>query len=160
MEAFSINFKILIAQIINFAIILFVLAKYAYKPIMAMFEERKNKIAQGLTDAEKAKKALIESESKAKEIEAKTYRQAEKIVAEATANAKKEADQTIKKAENQAAKIIGRAESEAKMAESKALSQARGSLGTLVMMGVEKILGEKLDQTEKERLTAKAIDEL
>jgi F-type H+-transporting ATPase subunit b len=160
MDAFAINAKILIAQIVNFSIILFVLAKYAYKPIVAMFEERKNKIAQGLIEAEKAAETLAESENKAKEIEAKAYRQAEKIIAQASASAKKEADQVIKRAENQAAKIIGQAETEAKLAKSKALSQAKRNLGTLVMIGVEKILGEKLDQAKKERLTAKAIKDL
>ncbi len=160
MDAFAINAKILIAQIINFSIILIVLWKFAYKPILAMFDERKNKIAKGLQDAEMAENALAESELKAKKIEDEAYQKADKIVQEAKAEAKKTADVMIKKAEDQAKKIVDNANAEAKTAKDKELRAARGQLGTLVMLAVEKVLGEKVDDAEKDKLTAKAIKEL
>ena len=64
LNLFGLEGKLFIAQIINFAILLFILKKFLYEPIAKMMEERKAKIKQGLDDAEKAKKTLLEADSK------------------------------------------------------------------------------------------------
>ena len=54
LDAFGIEWKLLLVQAINFAVVLFVLYRYAYKPVIAMLEERKQKIAEGVAAAKRA----------------------------------------------------------------------------------------------------------
>ena len=63
LNLFGLEGKLFIAQIINFAILLFILKKFLYEPIANMLEERKTKIKQGLDDAENAKKALADADN-------------------------------------------------------------------------------------------------
>ena len=58
----GIDLKLLVAQIVNFLILLLVLYKFAYGPIVAMLEKRQKKIEKGLKEAEEAHKKLEESE--------------------------------------------------------------------------------------------------
>ncbi|WP_405379186.1 F0F1 ATP synthase subunit B, partial [Phascolarctobacterium sp.] len=68
----------LIAQILNFLVLVFVLAKFAYKPLLGMMEERKNKIASDLETAEQAKKdaEAVKAEYAAKLADARQEAQA------------------------------------------------------------------------------------
>jgi F-type H+-transporting ATPase subunit b len=160
MEAFEINIKILIAQIINFSVILFVLAKYAYKPILVLLEKRKQTIAEGLENAENAKKELAKSESKAQSIIDDAYAEAKKIADESKTDSKKSANEIIEKANLQAEQIIKAAKNEADAAKDKALAEAKGHLSELVILSLEKIVGNHIDKSQREKLTAKAIEEL
>ncbi|HEY4414343.1 MAG TPA: F0F1 ATP synthase subunit B, partial [Verrucomicrobiae bacterium] len=53
MESLGIHWVKLIAQTINFSIVLFVLSKFAFRPIFAMLEQRRVKIAEGIANADK-----------------------------------------------------------------------------------------------------------
>lgn len=160
MEDFAINSKLLIAQIVNFGLLLFLLAKFAYKPVVAMLEERKKTIAEGLDKAEKADKLLsnVEIESKKKNEEA--YLKAKDIVDGAQKEASEKALKIITSANDQADQIVSRAQAEAELAKSRALKEAKNEIGSLVSLALDKIIGEGLDNKYKEQLTAKAIEEL
>ena len=55
----GINGKLLLAQIVNFFILLYILKRFAYKPILKVLDDRKEKIEKGLRDAENAKDKLL-----------------------------------------------------------------------------------------------------
>lgn len=160
MQEFAINFKILIAQVINFGIIFFLLAKFAYKPIMGILEERKNKITQGLEDAEKAADSLKSAEKKAQEIAEKAYSEAKIITNDAKSKAEKEAGEIVAKADKQAGQILNFANNEAAKAKNKALAEVRQHMASLIVLSLEKIIGNELDNNQKEKLTAKTIEDL
>ena len=106
----GIDWKLLIAQIINFLVLLFVLYKFAYGPIVAMLEKRQRKIEQGLADAEAARKNLEKSGEKQKEILKKARAEAKVIVEKAHKQAEKSKVEIAAEAKEQAEKIqIGRA---------------------------------------------------
>ena len=70
-ELFSklgIDWRLLVAQLANFLILLFVLRRFAYKPLLKLLEERKQRIADGLANAQKAKSNLEEAEKERQEI--------------------------------------------------------------------------------------------
>ena len=62
-DTLGIQWPKLIAQLINFSIVLFVLWKFAFKPIFGMLDARKNKIAEGLTNADNIKAQLAQTEA-------------------------------------------------------------------------------------------------
>ena len=57
----------LIAQVVNFAIVLFILWKWAYRPVFAMLDERRQKIAEAMANADKIKAELAKTEAERRE---------------------------------------------------------------------------------------------
>ncbi|MFA5927452.1 MAG: F0F1 ATP synthase subunit B [Patescibacteria group bacterium] len=160
MEEFAVNIKGLLAQIINFGIILFLLSKFAYKPILAMMENRSRTIEEGLKNSEEAKTRLEKAAQESEKIREKAYTEAKQITSETKEAAAKEAAAIVTKAETQASNILKAAENEATTMKTKALSGAKTEIAHLVMLAVEKIVGDKLNLETKEELTVSAVKEL
>lgn len=160
MEALGIDLKLLIAQVVNFLIVMFVLWKFAYNPILNMLNERKTKIEKGLTDSEEAEKRLKKAESEAEKVMEKAYADANEILKNAKAAATVEASELIKKASTQADRIMQSAKEEAAGAKDKAMSTAKRELSDVVILALDKIVGNELTTDQKDRLTSKAISEL
>ncbi|MEI7792835.1 MAG: F0F1 ATP synthase subunit B [Candidatus Berkelbacteria bacterium] len=160
MESLGIDLKLIIAQLINFGILFFLLSKFAYKPIMNMLDERQKKIEQGLADAEASAKKLADVETETAKLMEKTSKDADQIMNNAKAAAKVEAAELIKKASDQAERTTKNAESEAKSAKDNVISEARKELSSVIVMALDKIVGKELSEDQKKNLTAKAIMEL
>ncbi len=160
MDEFAINPTVLIAQIINFGIVLFLLKKFVYKPVLSMLEARRKTIEEGLKSAEEAKVELSKAEEKATEIRDKAYAEAKIMNEEAKTTAATSANDIIVKANTQADQIVKFAEKEALNAKNNALSEAREQIGSIVILALEKILGNELDASQREKITAKTIKDL
>src|SRR3989344_7992101 len=102
MEKLGIQPLSLLLQVINFLILLFVLKKYLYTPILNMLNDRKKKIEEGLSYSEKMKSEFEKSEKKRAEIIDKGKLEAQKIVEEGRHAAKGKENELIAKAEKEA----------------------------------------------------------
>ncbi len=111
-ENFGINPLLLLAQIVNFLIIFFILKKFLFKPILEILKKREKTIKEGLMDAEEGVKTLEEAREKEKNILKNAQLEAEKIIndtkeqasiilKEAEEKAKKETQDLIKSAKEQ-----------------------------------------------------------
>ncbi len=107
---FGLDPKLFAAQIINFLIILYILRRFLYKPMLNFLEHRQKKIAEGITNAEKARLLLEETARK------------EKLILK---NAKDEAKKFLNEAKNQKAEILKEAEVIAKKQTEIILQEAR-----------------------------------
>lgn len=160
MEAFGIDLKLFIAQVINFSILVFLLAKFAYKPILAMLDERRETIATGLKDSEASQKKLAEAENEKKKILEKAFKEADEILQNAKKDSVEKATAIIAKTNAQAENIMKRANEEALLAKERALKEAKTEISQVVLLALDKIVGTELDANEKSKLTTKAIQEL
>src|SRR5580765_4669096 len=86
-EQFGWNARLFLSQVISFIIVALVLKRFAYKPILAVLEERRQRIAEGLLNADKIKQQLAEAEQRHAEILAKANEQAQKMIDEARQSA-------------------------------------------------------------------------
>ena len=86
-ETFGFDTKIFLSQVVSFVIVALVLRQFAYKPILAVLEERRQRIAEGLLNAEKIKQQLAEAEQRHAEILAKANAQAQKMIDDARESA-------------------------------------------------------------------------
>src|SRR3954447_5001765 len=86
-ETFGFDWKIFFSQVISFIIVALVLRRFAYKPILKVLEERRQRIAEGLLNADKIKQQLAEAEQRYQEILAKGNQEAQKMIDEARASA-------------------------------------------------------------------------
>ncbi|NCN42517.1 ATP synthase F0 subunit B [Candidatus Berkelbacteria bacterium CG10_big_fil_rev_8_21_14_0_10_43_13] len=160
MEVLGIDVKLIIAQIVNFAILFFLLSKLLYKPITGLLEDRQTKIDKGLKDAEKAAKDRSGAEIEAEKIAEKAYKDANEILKNAKSEATAEAAAIIKKASEQADRIMANAKSEATLSKEKALKDAKTEISDVVVIALSKIVGDELTEEQKNKLTSKAIMEL
>lgn len=160
MEALGINLTSFIAQIINFLIVMFLLWKFAYKPVFGILETRQKKVEQGLKDAEKAAKDRGEAELEAEKIREKAYQEANEILKNAKEAANAESAELIKKSSDQADRIMANAKSEAASAKDKVMSEAKKEISDVVVIALNKIVREEFSDEEKKKLTSKAIQEL
>ncbi len=146
MEALSnlgIDWKLLLAQVVNFAILLFVLKRYAYKPMLQMLDDRTSKIERGLQDAEAATIKLHEIEEKEKAVLSEARAEAKKLLMDADESGKKRDAMKIVETEERVKKLLADAEVKIDLDRAKMLTEAKKELAETVVMAVEKILKEK-----------------
>src|ERR1700721_666802 len=92
-EQFGFYWPNLIAQVILFAIVYWVLKRFAFKPVIAMLEERRRRIEEGQLNAENIKKQLAAAQSKYEEILAKANAEAQRLIEEVRASGDRLAEQ-------------------------------------------------------------------
>jgi len=148
--------QLFISQLIVFCIVIFALNKFAYKPILQILEERRNRIDESLSNAEKIKKELTETESARKEILEKANTQANQLIEEARAAANKVRDQETQKAISAAEQIISKAQEAAKADHERMLAELKGEIGKLVVQTTSQVAGKVLTDDDQKRLVDEA----
>lgn len=146
MDKLGINLGFFLFQVFNFTILVILLYAWAYKPILRMLEQRKNKIAQGLEDARVASEARENAEKEAKRIIAEAQATAAQKVREATERAEAAGKEVLQQAEAQAAKIREDALAEAAQERDRILMDLRGQIASLAIAAAQKLVGEALDE--------------
>lgn len=153
----GINGKLLLAQIINFLVLLFVLYKFAYGPVLKLLSERTSKIEKGLKDAEDAQKKLIEITEKEKAVLTKARKQAQEIVAGAEEVAVKNKEEIIVAAKEQSEKILADSAKKIEMEKTQMMQDVKKQVAELVISATGKIISEKLDSNKDKAIIDKAI---
>lgn len=153
----GIDWKLLIAQIINFLVLLFVLYRFAYKPVLAMLEKRTKKIEKGLKDAEEAKKQLEAGRKKQAEILRKTRAEAKSIVEKAYIQAERGKSEIAAEAKAQKEKMIADAKAQIGQEKEKAVREIKSEIGNLIVAATEKIIDEKIDEEKDKEIIEKLI---
>jgi F-type H+-transporting ATPase subunit b len=153
------NITLVIQGLAFFAMVLIVM-KYLWPPIIAAIEERQAKIAEGLSQAEKARKELADADTR---------------VAEEIKKARAEAAQIVEKAHGQATQIVDKAKQDAVVEGTKqkaiaaaeiesmahrAREELRGKVASLAMAGAEKILNREIDANAHKALIDQLVTEI
>lgn len=149
---FGLDWPHFIAQCISFSIVAFALYKFAYAPILTVLEERRQRIADGLANADKIKAELANAQAKAQEILTQANAQGSKYIEEARQSAAKVLEQETQKAIATANDIAVKARqaSEAELARMK--SELRKEVGRLVVATSAKVTGNILTPEQQTRL--------
>lgn len=150
----------LIAQTINFGIVLFVLWKFAYRPVLAMLEQRREKIAEGMTNAEKIKNELAQTEVARQDVLNKANTQANKLIEEARAAAARVQEQETQKAIAAAEQIITKAREAAAQDHERMLAELRREVGRLVVETTGRVTGKVLTPEDQQRLAEETSRQL
>jgi F-type H+-transporting ATPase subunit b len=152
-ETLGIQWPKLIAQLVNFSIVLFVLWKFAFKPIFGMLDARKNKISEGLTNADKIKSQLAQTEADRQRILADAGDKANKIIEEARAAAARVSELETQKAIAAAEQIIAKAREAALQDHARMLGELKREVGRLVVQTTTTVTGKILTPDDQRRLT-------
>lgn len=152
MERLGINLGYLLVQVFSFAILFVILRAWVFKPLIAMLEERRARIAQGLEDARIAEEARQNAEAEADRILSEAQQKANQRVREATERAEEAAREVRAHADEQAREIHESARREAEQIRQEALGELRGQMAAMVMAAAQKVIGEGLDENQQRRL--------
>jgi F-type H+-transporting ATPase subunit b len=159
-DTFGVDWPHLIAQIISFIIVCVFLYKFAYKRVLAMLEERRQRIAEGLANAEKIKAELGRTEAQRQEVINQANTQATKLIEEARAAAAKVQEQETQKAIAAAEQIIAKAREAAAQDHARMLGDLKREVGRLVVQTTAAVTGKILTPDDQRRIaeeTAKQV---
>jgi len=154
---FHIDWKLIVAQLVNFAIVLFVLYKFAYGPMLKLMNERTEKIEKGLKNSEEAQQKLLEIAQKEKAVLVEARKAAQEIVAGAEAVAIKSKEEILVSAKNQSEKILEDAVKRIETEKNKMLQEVKAEVAELVIAATGKVIGEKMNAGKDKELIEKAI---
>lgn len=157
MEKLGIEPIQLLTQTFNFLVLVFILGKFLYKPILKKLEERRKKIEEGLQYTEKMKKALEENEKKRQEIINKAKDEARTIVEEGKKTGKKVEAEIIEKAHKEAKEIVERGGKELELERQQMEKQLKTDTIEIAEAFTMKILSEVLDKDNQEKIIDKKI---
>lgn len=158
-NAFGINGKIILAQIINFAVLLFILNKIGYGPIKKFVEERTAKIEEGVKNAEEATKALAQAKTEQESILVAARKEAAQIIETAQAKAKEQGAAQLEKAKQEVANVVAQGKATLESDRQKMMDEVKADVISMVVESTKQVLGgavdEKVDQTWLKKQLAK-----
>ena len=146
--------------ILTFVLLLTVLAKFAWKPLLLMLDERNKSIEESLLSAEKARKELenINQESNAILMKAKT--EAQSIISEAKSAADNMKEDIVSKARNEAEGQLEKAKIQINVQKDKAMSEIRDEVVNLSIQIAEKVIKKNISKEDNVDLIKKSLDNI
>jgi F-type H+-transporting ATPase subunit b len=155
-DTFGWNWKLFLSQVISFCIVAFLLRRFAYKPILAVLEDRRRKIEEGQLNAEKIRKELAEAEKRYQEIVAKANADAQRMIDEARASSSHLAERKQQEAIAAAEQILAKAKEAAALEHERQMQTLKRELGRLVVDTTAKVTGKVLTPEDQKRLQEEA----
>lgn len=160
MSELGIHWKILAAQTINFSIVFFVLWRFAYRPIFNMLEARRQKIAEGLANAEKIKAELARTEAERKRILTQAGDVANQMIEEGRNAAARVREAETQKAVAAAEQIMVKAREAAAQDHARMLAELKSEVGRLVVQTTATVTGKVLTPDDQRRLAEETAKQL
>lgn len=157
---FGIQPILLLAQIVNFAILLFILNKLIYKPILKILEERKERIKNSEKLAEEIEKRFALLTKEQEKILNQAKAEANKIISEAKSEAQLLSEQIKEEAKETAEIIMKRNHQLIESEKQKMVKEAKRDIVDLAILITEKVLSENLTAKDKQKITAKIVKEI
>ncbi|MFL0803625.1 MAG: F0F1 ATP synthase subunit B [Agarilytica sp.] len=150
----------LIGQSLTFLVFVFFCMKFVWPALLGVMQEREQRIAQGLENADKADKDLELAKQHAVEQMKEAKDQAATIVEQANKRASQIVEEAKEAATVEADRVKAQAEAEVERQVSQAREELRGKVSTLALSGAEKILGSSIDASAHNAMLEKLAAEL
>jgi F-type H+-transporting ATPase subunit b len=159
-EAFDVNLVGLFFQVFNFLLLLYVLNRLLFKPLLARMDERSTKIEKGLEDAEAAARdrELARAEREAAVSEAR--KEANEMLARANKIAEDTRNEILTDARSEAEKVTQRAREEINAEKEKAMSELRAQVADLALEAAAKLVRSDMNATTQRRLVEEFLAEV
>lgn len=157
---FHIDIKMIIAQLVNFLIVFWVLKKFAYAPIIKIMNDRAEKIEKGIKNAEEAGNKLAKMEEKEKAVLLQARQEAQEIIKNAQKLAENGKIEILEIAQQEAAKILSDAKKKIEQEGEKVMSEIKKEIAQLILMATEKVIGEKMDIEQDKKMIERIVSEI
>ena len=156
----GIDWKLLIAQIVNFLIVLGVLYRFLYRPLVKHLADRKERIDRSLQEAQRIEEELKAIQGKKAEAELEAKRKAQEIVDEAMKEAGVRRQEILERVKAEAAEAVTAAKRQLEAEREAALSDVRREAARLITLATTRVVGKLKPGDIDKQLVAEAVDEL
>jgi F-type H+-transporting ATPase subunit b len=160
MKELGIEWPALAAQLISFALVFFVLWKFAYGPIFKMLQARREKIAESLANAEKIKADVAKTEAERQKILTDAGEKADKLIDDARQAAARVRETETQKAIAAAEQIVSKAREAAAQERLQMLGELKREVGRLVVQTTATVTGKILTPDDQKRLAQETEKQL
>ncbi|MAV14775.1 MAG: ATP synthase F0 subunit B [Chloroflexi bacterium] len=155
----GINLPGLITQLISFAILVFLLTRFLYKPVVKLLDERAEKIKKGLSDAETASKGAEEAASKIEEELSLARLEGKKLVEAAREASNQLREDEKEKIAVEISQMMEKAKKEINSERDSAILELKNRFGELVVDAAGKVIEKEIDEKSHSELITKALEE-
>ena len=160
-ELFSnlgIDWRLLIAQAVNFLLVLWLLNTFVFKKVIAHLEQRRERIELGLELTEKANREIERiDEARHREL-AKARAEAEAILADARSSAAEKEKAALVLVRQKAETMLAKAKSEAERGKMDAVRAAKEDMQKLAVFMAEKVLARSVTKEDQDRAVKEVMD--
>ena len=159
MSELGVNLPVLIAQIVNFFLLLFVLRLVAYKPLMEMLDRRSQRIKEGLEAADQSKEQVAQAEQQVTDQLAQARQQGQALIAQAQEAASRIEEESHTRASREAEALLERARSAIQLERDQAIAELRREFADITVSAAEKVINQSLDRQAHRRLIDEVLAE-
>lgn len=161
-KSFYIDWKLMLAQLINFTIVAWVLWRYALKPLTAIMSNRAQEIAKGLQDAKKAEEALLQISQAKDQALKEAKKQAEEIRQEAERQAQTQRQETLIRVKAEVERVLVETRQRFMVEKDQMFEEVKKQAASLVVQATSKIMGKistpKLDHDMIEQIVKETVN--
>lgn len=143
-EAFGIDARLILIQVVNFGLLMAILTYFLYKPVLKILAQREEKIAQGVKDAEEAGKAKAEATEEKRVVIAAANKEAEAMTARAKDHAVVKADEILATAQAKAEQVARDAVLRSEEVKAQALKESEAEIAKLAVLAAERVLKDRV----------------
>ena len=159
-NTFGVDWTHLVAQIISFAIVCFLLQRFAYQPVLRTLEQRRQQIAQGVADREKIRTELQQAEATRRQILLQADAKATSIIDEAHTAAARLMEKETQKAIAAAEQVLIKAREAALQEHNRMLLELKREIGLLVVEATAMVARKVLTPEDQKRLAEETVAQL
>ena len=145
------------AQIINFGIVLFVLWRFAFKPLAKMMEKRSQEIEKSLADAKKIEENLAQSRLDKDEVLVKARKEAQAIIMQAQEQGKKQGEEMVASAKAEVANVVAGAKEQIAEEKRKMFKEVKEEIVSLTIETTKKVLGKAVSKEVDEKIVKESL---
>lgn len=153
----GIDWKLLVAQLVNFGLLLLILHRFVYKPLLGVLEKRASTIEKSLADARAIEERLKEAEQSKSDILIKARQEAAVLMEEVARLAEQRRVTALEKAKQEVAQVIEDAKAEIAREKQAMLSKAKEQFGELVVKAAQVVIQHGLDKEIPADLVEKVV---
>jgi F-type H+-transporting ATPase subunit b len=158
-STFHIDWRLIIVQLINFAIVFFVLYRYALKPLAALMNDRKNTISKGVEDAAINAALVQQTQALFEQEKTKAQEQAQQLMQSMKKEIEEKRSALLAESREQAEKILADTHVQLEQEKNTLIKEAHNAIAGLVLQGTQKVM-QGLPDNVKNALLDQSIKEL
>ncbi len=156
MDTFGVQGNLLIAQMINFCLVSYVLYRFAIKPILKTVEERQKRISEGLQYAEEMKAQLASAEKERLELIRKAQADAQSLFAKTKQESELYLQSQRKSTDEKIAQMFSQAQGAIEVERRNMLTEVKSEIASLVVATTERLLKDVLTEDMRSKLNEQA----
>ncbi len=154
----GINLKIFLAQLINFTVVLLVLWKWAYKPIVKVLEERQEKIEKGMRQAQEASVRKVEIEKEHASMVVRAKNEAAAVMEETRMSAEERKKVLMVAARDEVKGVVAQGKKQLQEQKESMIREAREEIAGMAVEAARRILKDAVDEKTAMELAHKVVD--